>query len=152
MLTSYQLHIAVQDDASEKIRSANQFIEVPNLAKNRLALSRITLGNFTPEDWQPIQSSADSVDPAKVKNDTAVRSFKRGSVLSFSCTAYDAALDKISKQPNLQTRFRLLRDGKVVLEGDPKAVNLEGEKDLARIRINSAILLGNQMPEGEYVL
>lgn len=147
----YQFRVALRDENSKKIGSASQLVEVPDIEKKRLAISGITLGNFTPEEWRQTQTIATN-DSYKAKNDTAFRSFKRNSILSFSCTAYNARLDKITRQPNLQTWIRIFRDGKIILEGTPKTVDLQGQKDFERIGINSAISLGEQMQAGEYVL
>src|SRR5205085_362140 len=40
---AYHLRVAVRDSAAEKLGSASQFIEVPNLKKDRLALSGIVM-------------------------------------------------------------------------------------------------------------
>ena len=149
---AYNLRVALRDEISKKIGSASQFVEVPNLEKNRLALSGITLGNFTPEEWRQFQSTAASNDTLKAKNDTAFRKFKQNTVLSFSLTAYNAKLDKTTKQPSLQSRVRIFRDGKVIFEGSPKPVELQVQKDFERVNINGAISLGEQMQPGEYVL
>lgn len=46
---AYQLRIAVRDHASAQIGSASQFIEVPNLDKDRIALSGIVLSGQYPQ-------------------------------------------------------------------------------------------------------
>ena len=43
-----QPRIAVRDHATQKIGSANQFIEVPDIKKGRLTLSGISIRGVTP--------------------------------------------------------------------------------------------------------
>ena len=150
------MRVAVRDTASSKVGSATQFIEVPNLEKKRLTLSGLTLQNFTLNEWQAQQNQTAAENTvleevAKVKNDTAFRRFKRGSILTFGYTIYNAKLDA-KKQPNLQTQMRLYRDGKLILNGAAKPLDSSGQTDLARISINSAIALAEQMQPGEYIL
>src|SRR5437773_5113675 len=45
---AYQLRMSLRDSSSERIGSASQFVEVPDLKKNRLALSGIVLRAETP--------------------------------------------------------------------------------------------------------
>jgi len=48
---AYQVRLAVRDVATERVGSANQFIEVPNLKKNNLTLSGMALENVPFETW-----------------------------------------------------------------------------------------------------
>lgn len=45
---AYQLRTALRDGASERVGSASQFIEVPNIGKNRLTLSGIIVSGSDP--------------------------------------------------------------------------------------------------------
>ena len=46
---AYQLRIAVRDAATERVGSASQFIEVPNLTKKRLTLSGLVVNGYDPK-------------------------------------------------------------------------------------------------------
>lgn len=81
---AYQLRVAVRDAATEHIGSASQFIEVPNLEKNRLALSGIVVQSGT----------AAGADAATIK-----RSNSAGAVP----TPAAAALSTSAAPPNAQT-------------------------------------------------
>ena len=121
-----------------------------------MTLSGITFANYTLNEWQAQQNQTATADNplnelTKAKNDTAFRQFKRGSILNFGYTIYNAKLDA-NKQPNLQTQMLLYRDGKLILNGTPKPIDSNASTDLARISVNSAIILANQMQAGEYIL
>lgn len=49
---AYQLRVAIRDKQSEKIGSASQFVEIPNLKKDGLTLSGVVLESLTLEQWQ----------------------------------------------------------------------------------------------------
>ena len=48
--------------------------------------------------------------------------------------------------------MRVLRDGKVIFEGQEKPVDLAGQSDLKRIMAGGGLQLGTDMAAGEYVL
>jgi len=86
---AYQLRVAIYDHGSNKVGSANQFIEVPNVKKDRLLLSGVVLENLPLEEWkrrsegQPVSGESDPL------LDTSLRQFKRGTVLNYGLTAFN---------------------------------------------------------------
>ncbi len=157
---AFQLRVAIRDPRSEKVGSANQFVEVPNLKKNRLTVSGIVLENLTPEQWQKSQtgtaSSAAATENAAVAaadplNATSLRRFKRGTILRYGSEVYNARLDAAQK-PNLTVQTRMFRDGKLVFDGKQASLELLGQTDLQRIKTVGALNLGTEMLPGDYVL
>jgi len=156
----YQYRVAIRDTQTQKVGSASQFIEVPNLKKNRLTLSGLLLENLTAEQWQknytnaptptnaPANSADDTSDPLAA---TSLRRFKRGTFLRYGYEIYNAKLDAANK-PNLNTQVRMFRDGKITFEGKMISVGVSAATDLERIKIVGAINLGSSMPAGDYVL
>ena len=67
----YQMRVAVRDATSERTGAAMQFVEVPELTNNRLALSGIVLSSATEAD----KTSATEQD---VRSGPAVRQLARG--------------------------------------------------------------------------
>ncbi len=155
---AYQMRVAVRDHESEQVGSAGQFIEVPNLKKERLTLSGIVLENMTPAQFQKIQQAetpnakADekilSTDPM---SDTALRNFKRGTIIRYGFEVYNAKLTGAG-QPQLQMQTRIFRDGKPFFEGKPKPLDLAGQTVFQAIKSTAAINLGAGMQPGEYIL
>ncbi|MEO8073555.1 MAG: VWA domain-containing protein, partial [Acidobacteriota bacterium] len=149
---AYQMRIALRDHLSGKVGSASQFIEVPNLKKDRLTLSGIALENMTLAQWnkEANQTAADAAKNPTETNpllDTSLREFKRGTILRYGYEIYNAA-----QPPQLQTQTRLFRDGKLIFEGKQIPVNLAGQTDLQIIKTFGAINLGTEMQTGDYVL
>ena len=150
---AYQLRVAVRDTQSDKIGAATQFIEIPNLDKDRLALSGLILQNMTLEQWQ---AKVGGTNPANseiqdAQTVTATRTFRRGSVLLYNYVVYNAKPDS-SRKVQIQAQGRLYLDGKLVFEGKLLPLKAEGQTDLKRLEGDGAIMLGNNLPPGDYVL
>jgi VWFA-related protein len=157
---AYQLRVAIRDSQAQKVGSANQFIEVPNLKKKHLIVSGIVLENLTLAQWKALstggsqktsdsQNAEDSLtDPM---TDTSLRKFKRGTILRYGFEIYNARLDA-AKKPNLSSHVRIFRDGKLVHEGTKTLLNVSGQTDLERIKHGGAFSLGKDMQPGDYIL
>lgn len=157
---AYQYRVAIRDGSTGKVGSANQFIEIPNLKKNRLTVSSIILENLTVAQWQKFAGSAPA--PAnKTENepsaqsdpmtDSSLRRFKRGTILRYGFEVYNAKLDA-SRKPSVSVQMKIFRDGKSILEGKSLPIELLDQTDLQRIKSTGAISLGGAMQEGEYIL
>jgi VWFA-related protein len=163
---AYQLRIAVRDQASERIGSASQFVDVPDIKKNRLTVSGVILTAVEPAALKKQQSenasSAGSQAPAgqntgrdetmSATNNAAVRQFNRGQIMQYGVVIYNARVDKSTAQPQLQVQVRLFRGGQNVFTGKQQPFVLNNAPDLKRLAANGAIQLGADMALGEYVL
>ncbi|HEY8562383.1 MAG TPA: VWA domain-containing protein [Pyrinomonadaceae bacterium] len=149
---AYQMRAALRDAGSAKVGSASQFIEVPDLKKERLTLSGIILENLTETEWKNRNSApAPSQNQTRLMQDTSLRRFRRGTILNYSADIYNARLDAAQKT-QLQTQIRIFRDGKLVLDGQPKPFQPEGNANPTRLNFAGALGLGNEMKPGDYVL
>src|SRR5437660_8588200 len=131
---AYQLRVAVRDQGSERIGSASQFVEVPDIKKNRLALSGVIISGIEPAAQkksdsrnasspgsQPAASqNAERDELASATNTAAVRQFNRGQIMQYGCVIYNAHTDKTKGQPQLQVQTRLFRGGQPVFSGKPQ--------------------------------
>ncbi len=151
---AYQMRVAIRDANNFNIGSANQFIEVPDLKKNKLILSGIVLENLTQKQWSNLQknippdSEEDQTNPTQ---DLSLRRFKRGTILRYGNEIYNARLDKTQK-PNINTKIRIFRDGKMVLDGKLAELSLLNQQNMKRLGILGAIFLGDELLSGDYVL
>ena len=148
---AYQMRIAIRDHADEKVGSASQFIEVPNVKNNRLTLSGIVLDNLTIEQWnnEGKLSPTDTKKPSGIDPliSTSLRRFKRGTILRYAFEIYNA-----KQPPQLQTQTRIFHDGKLIYEGKQVPVDLTGQTDVRIVKTAGAINLGTEMQTGDYVL
>jgi VWFA-related protein len=151
---AYQMRVALRDSGSEKVGSASQFIEIPDIKKHRLLVSSLVLENQTVEDFN--KETGGQIQPDKVVadplTDTALRRFRQGTVIRYGFEVYNAVLDKQTQKPNLQVQLRVFRNGKLILEGKTTEIPLVNQTDLSQIKGLGAMTLGNRMEAGEYIL
>ncbi|MCD9189510.1 MAG: VWA domain-containing protein [Pyrinomonadaceae bacterium] len=149
---AYQLRVALRDTVSGKVGSANQFVEVPNLKKERLTVSGIILENISLKEWQSrSEGKPPEVSLSDPQTATSLRQFKRGTILNFGTQVYNAKLDT-TRKPNLTYQTRIFRDGKQIFEGKPQPISGQNLTEPERIPVTSTLSLGMEMPLGEYVL
>ena len=162
---AYQLRAALRDHATSRIGSASQFIEVPEIKKNRLVVSGILVNAVDPANTNSAPAAAGAVnqspgpDPSKsdpgswrLSINAATRQLKRGQQLQYSVIIYNARLDKTTAKPQLTTQVRLFRDGEPVFTGRELPLSEPSQPDLKRITILGALRLGSDLIPGEYVL
>ncbi|MEO7658176.1 MAG: hypothetical protein ABIV48_01060, partial [Pyrinomonadaceae bacterium] len=148
---AYQYRVAIRDAIGGKVGSASQFIEVPNLKKNRLTTSSMIIENVSPKDWAASFESPTKPPPTDPMSDTALRRIKIGSYLRYGFEIYNAKLNP-AKLPQLQTRIRVFRDGQLVLDGKPQPFELRGQTDMRHLKTVGAISIGDKMLAGDYIL
>lgn len=173
---AYQLRAALRDSTSERVGAASQFIEVPDMSRNRLTLSGIVVSGHDPaaangsspqnnaaaavntnassaSSPSASQGTEDSMERTEDPQATpAVRRFQRGMALQYDYAIFNAKADKTSGRPQLQTQVRLFRDGQPVFTGNPKPLDTSNQKDPKRLVAGGALRLGTDMTPGEYVL
>jgi len=172
---AYQLRVAVRDAASEQVGSASQFIEAPDLKKDRLALSGLIVNGFDPRAATQPDAKAAAPSPPHSDSDTppapnstrataedeppseqlagpAVRRLRRFMHLDFAYLIYNAKLDKATRLPQLTAQTRLFRDGQIVFNGNVNPIDIQQQPDLKRIGVTSRLQLGSNLLPGEYVL
>jgi hypothetical protein len=141
---AYQLRVALRDQASDRVGSSSQFVDVPDMKKRRLELSGILLSTTPTDQTEPNQT----FDPAK---SAAVRQFRQGENMRYSFVIYNPHVDATG-QPQLQTQVKIFRDGQPVFTGRGQRFPLNNPPDMTRLSGASAIKLGADMSPGEYVL
>jgi VWFA-related protein len=157
---AYQLRAAFRDTVSERVGSATQFIEVPDIGKNRLTLSGLIVDGYDRVRANPL-----ALDEATRGTDAetfgfeadpqagpAVRRLRRGMVLQVGYMIYNAKLDKSTGRPQLQAQIRLFRDGREVFTGTPQPFDVGTQTDLKRLASGARLQLGTEMMPGEYVV
>jgi VWFA-related protein len=147
---AYQLRVAVRDAQTEKVGSASQFIEVPDLSKGGLALSGVVL---TAARDKPAPGAS---PPGEAERDplreATVRRFRRGTQVDFFYHIYNAKLDGATGRPRVVTQVRLFRDGQPIFTGPLVPFDPGPQKDMARLKMGSRLMLGLNLAPGDYVL
>jgi hypothetical protein len=143
---AYQFRIALRDGFSDKVGSASQFIEVPNVRKN-MVLSNLVLDNFTAAEWDAKRRGSSEESERSALLDTTNRQYKRGTILR-----YDYAIYNPSQSRQIETQLRLIKDGKVIYEENPVAVKTASQPDLQRLPAAGAFSIGKNLETGSYIL
>ncbi|MFN2596465.1 MAG: hypothetical protein ABR563_04670, partial [Pyrinomonadaceae bacterium] len=163
---AYQLRFSLRDAASRRIGSAAQYIVVPDLGDKRLTLSGVILRGGYPEDAARANETtapgarpgdaANAAQAAATETDLsagpAVRRFRPGMALDYTCLIYDARADSPARRPQLLAQVRLLRDGEPIYTGKQEPVASDGQQDLQRIGLFGRLRLDDRAAPGEYVL
>jgi VWFA-related protein len=153
---AYQLRVAVRDSKSEKVGSASQFINIPDIKKDKLMLSGIALSSYDPKEEKsgagdPNKQAAGHTTGDSTLTQAALRRFRTGHVLRFAYAIYNATIDKRTGQSQLTTQAKLYRDGKEIFAGQETPYDAHGQLDLERLVAEGGLQLGGLQP-GEYVL
>ena len=135
---AYQLRVAVRDVATDRIGSAGQFVQVPDITKNHLTLSGIVING--------INQGGDALLQAV----PSLRRLTHGMVLSYSYTIYNAEVN--DGRPQLETQMFLFREGKQVFAGKLSPFDPGTQTDMKRLRVTGGLRLGPELPVGGYVL
>ncbi len=138
----YQMRVAVRDVSTGRIGAATQFVEVPDLNKNRLFLSGIVLSGAS-------QTGA-AAEP-EVQSGPAVRRLTTGMLLDYRYNVYNAQR-RSENNVSVQTQMRLFRDGQPVFSGKVIPLALEQQSDSRRINAGGRIRLGPELVPGSYIL
>ena len=146
---AYQLRTVLRDHDSQRIGSASQFVEIPNLKKGYLTLSGIMVSATGQPGTDQKNGSERGLDPQAGE---AVRRFKAGMLMRYGFVIYDARLDKATQYPQLQIQARMFRNGQPVFTGKVQPFVLNNPPDVGRLSADGAIKLGADLIPGEYVL
>jgi VWFA-related protein len=162
---AYQLRAALRDHDSTRIGSASQFIDVPDIKKNRLVISGILIHAVETSptnnaaapaggaaNQSPDQDPSNNPERSRMSINAATRQLKRGQQLQYSVIIYNAKLDKTTAKPQLRTQVRFFRDGALVFTGKEQPLSDASQPDLKRITMMGGVRLGNELIPGEYVL
>ncbi len=158
---AYQMRVAIRDKGSNKIGSANQIIGVPKLKNKDIALSGIALDNIPYKKWnEGVRSSRgrittsenDTEEDLPTMTDSALRKFKRGTVLRYGLEVYNAGINKSKKNSNLLFRTRVFHDNKIIYEGNDTYVDTRDLSKTEPKEIAGAINVGTEIGYGSYVL
>jgi VWFA-related protein len=149
---AYQVRVAVRDDVSERLGSATQFMQVPDVRKGRLLLSSILLmqdaGESAGVAGDGDHSRASGDDP---NNSPAIRVFKPGASITYLYQILNARMDG-SQRPELESQVRVFRDGEQLYAGSPVPARVESPENAKTLVGGGSLQLGAKMTPGDYVL
>ncbi len=138
----YQVRVAVRERGSGRTGSAQQWIEVPDLANRSLRLSSLFLAERTAE------VTTNQHAPRAIMVDVDHR-FAHGSVLRFQTYVYNATRN--GAPPVVEIRARVLRHNTAVMSAAGARLPIDTSGDLMRLPYWAEIPL-DKLPPGTYIL
>ncbi|HVF56327.1 MAG TPA: VWA domain-containing protein [Pyrinomonadaceae bacterium] len=149
---AYQLRVAVRDTGSERLGTARQYVEVPDIGSGRLALSGVILRGSNPQAQTINASVTQPQSGDDLQAAPALRRLRQGMFLDYRYAVYNAQLDPATKQPRLTTQMRLFRDEKPVFTGRVLPLDVSQQQDMKRLGAGGRLRLGPDLTPGSYVL
>lgn len=124
----YQIRVGVRDSSSEKIGTATAWVEVPDLRKNKLAMSSIFLSESAKERAPIAKPTEQTANPTKAaptqeqefflaKVIQGIPIFKSGHLLAYCFTVYNSA-SKSAVTADLVMQSEIVQDEKVIFKSD----------------------------------
>ena len=159
---AYQLRIAVRDMDSNRVGSASEFIEVPDLKKGQLALSGIVIAGIDSNETKKVQmpqkapgispAAAPTIEAIDPQASPAVRRLRGDMTLEYAYNIFNPRLDKRTHRPQLQTQIRVFRDNVKVYESKKMPSDAMRGTDVASVASVGTLRLSNQLEPGDYFL
>jgi hypothetical protein len=134
---AFQLRVAVRDKVSGKVGSVGQFVDVPRIGKDRLALSGIRL--------ERAGAASDS------HRESVLRVFHTGGTVTYGYQVLNATLDPASRKPQLEADLRMYRDGKPFWE-HKAPIDSGNQADMAHLLAGGNFRVGASLTPGDYVM
>jgi len=153
----YYVRVAVRDKFSEAKGSAYQFIEIPDLKEDRLALSSLYIIDSEEDaSWIRSMASDESRQFSSASKRITLRSparkdFLPGENFEYMTVIYNAKTKK-EKPPDLESQIVLYRNGVEIHKSESEPMDLRGVNDFERIPIRRKLQLEDSMQPGDYIL
>ncbi len=141
---AYHFRSVLRDANSEQLGSSTQFIQVPDLSKDRLSLSGVILNVV----MNP--STANSASN-QIQANPAARRFARDSEIEFLAVIYNPRADQQTNKAKLKLQFELYRDGQRIFQAPERAVRTDRQTDPKWLECGGRFRLNN-LASGEYLL
>jgi VWFA-related protein len=139
----WQLWVVARDEATGRVGSASEFIEIPDLSRGWPVLSGLTL-----EGLNARKAGAGEIVPPGDES-ASMRIFRPGTTLRYNYIVYNLASDK-DKRSRVEVRLRLYRHGEQVYGGSPMPLEFPPSDSPRQRSASGTMTLGATMPAGRY--
>jgi VWFA-related protein len=136
---AYQFRVIVRDVGSDRLGSASQFVDVPDLKKSRLALSGIVVRGTGEGSAAPLAA------------ETLVGRVRAGTNVEYVFQVLNARRHAATKRTQLTVGARLWRGRELLYDGPPAPLSVE-PADPARVAAGGRLSLSSRLPAGDYAL
>jgi VWFA-related protein len=133
----YQLRVALRDAGSQKLGSAMQLLEVPDVKSGKLALTGIVVAADPPVQDSP-------------EGNPAVRVFQAGGGFSYAYEILNVRPNP-KDTPQFDAQVQLFHENELVYQSEPQRLKTESESDARRLAVGGKLQL-TKIPPGDYVM
>lgn len=169
---AFQFRAALRDAETGRVGSASQFIQAPDLSKNRLALSGLVLTTPKTAPTTGDKISSDKAASAVAANASLeraekeasggaqsgdlqasayVRRFPRTGWIQYGAAIYNATADKKTGKPQITVQAEIYRDGKPAHQFPARSLEFSSGANPKRFDYVGYLRL-NDFPPGDYLL
>lgn len=175
---AYQFRALLRDDATGYTGAVSQFIRVPDLSKNQLAVSGLVLTAPKAVAAPAVEAEAAVTTSSAVTSEAAgqavgeavkaelkaepagaaealanpyVRVFPRTGWIQYGAGIYNATPDKKTGKPQITVQAELYRGGKPAYKLSPQTLDYGAQPNAKRFEYAGRLRLNN-LPSGEYLL
>jgi hypothetical protein len=139
---AYHFRVVLRDAVSDRVGSAGQFVDVPDLKKSGLALSGIVVRGYGAGDAGAVASQS---------AETLVGRVRAGTNVEYVFQVLNPRRDARTKRTKLSVGARLWRGKELLYDGPPTPLSVE-LLDLARVAAGGKLNLSSRLPPGDYAL
>jgi VWFA-related protein len=143
----YQVRSGARDPVSGKVGASFDWVEIPDLTKQKLALSSVITGERSSSQAAP-SANNDATGSAYRRVDHRL---ERNSMLRFIVYIYNAQKSPTDGQPDVAVQVQILRDSEPVLTTPSKKIATAGVADLSRLPYGGDLSLEGLGP-GHYIV
>ena len=165
---AYQFRAVIRDSETGRMGSAGQFIQVPDLTKNRLALSGLILGLIDDvaiqrstqregANQEAAKQEAAKQEAAKqeerddIQPTPSVRRFSRDTIIDYGAVVYNPTIDPKTGKPQLVMQLEFYRDGKAIHRLEPRQIEPGEGANSKRLDCGGRLKLSG-FPPGDYIM
>jgi hypothetical protein len=132
----YHVRVAMGDGPADRFGSATRFVEVPDIARGRFAISGIQLHR----------------EPEAALNETPVElTFRSGATIRYDYTLFNSTVGA-DKRCQVEVQARIFAGGRAIYNGKPATVTFDADADPKRRGVAGQVTLDAQAAPGEYVM
>jgi VWFA-related protein len=143
---TYNFRIVVRDNVSKRISSSGEVLEIRDSNSDNFSMSGLITGEISNDGSPSFPTSKSPENAISIplnSTNSAIRKYRGGDRLHFIYTLYN------SKSDNLTTQIRLFSEGKLVVEGSEKPLQVN---DLKKFQGSGFLQITPTVLVGEYVL
>ncbi|HEY6233242.1 MAG TPA: VWA domain-containing protein [Pyrinomonadaceae bacterium] len=144
----YQVRVGARDEQSGRSGTAHGWIEIPNIAAGKLALSSLMMGLRTRPAISNASANANVPDAVDL---SITHQFAPNGYLRFLLMVYNAARATTDGKPDLAVQVQIVRDRQPVITTPLRKITLDDIVDFASIPYAAELSL-NGIPPGRYLL